>query len=252
MSGSRKDYFQRIRVLMDSMQHPWPRLRNRLSGKNFMVLAPHFDDETIGCGGTISEHTGLGHKATVVYLTDGRAGNPNGFYPDITSVREKEAQKACGLLGVSDIRCLNQPDGKLKSSPRLCKQIEDIIIDVNPDTVMLPWFLDDNKDHMVSNIILKDVIPNIPFDFRIYSYEVWTALCPNVTVDISGVIQKKKNALEAYTSQLRYHDFVNTTLGLNQYRSVYNLNGQGFAEAFIESNKREYLDLFSLCHPEDD
>ena len=42
-----------------------------------VVLAPHMDDETLGCGGTIARHVRAGAQVTVIFLTDGRRGGPS-------------------------------------------------------------------------------------------------------------------------------------------------------------------------------
>src|SRR5262245_2441565 len=53
-----------------------PRLCTEPGGQRVLVLAPHPDDEVIGCGGTLYKHTRAGHAVTVVYMTDGRKGDP--------------------------------------------------------------------------------------------------------------------------------------------------------------------------------
>src|SRR3989338_967471 len=69
--------------------------------QNVLVLAPHFDDETIGCGGTIRKHILGGNRVCVVYVTDGRKGIPDlADKEKVTEIRKGEAKKALGILGV--------------------------------------------------------------------------------------------------------------------------------------------------------
>jgi N-acetylglucosamine malate deacetylase 1 len=233
-------YFRKLMALMDANAHPWPKLSEVPLGRRLLVVAPHFDDETIGCGGTIRLHAGLGSRVTVVFLTDGGAGDREGHYQDIVAVRKSEAVKACGILGVSAMHMLDEPDGRLKSTDELCGRLASLISDIAPDAVFCPWPLDDGGDHAEAGRILSESIRMSHCDFRVWLYEVWSALPPNATVDVSAAISAKREALGAYASQLRYRDFVNASCGLNGYRSLYNLGGRGYAEAFLQMSTGEY------------
>jgi N-acetylglucosamine malate deacetylase 1 len=246
MAFIKTDYFYTLKSYLGKNSHPWPKSIKIIPGKHLLVIAPHFDDEAIGCGGAILAHKALGNKVTVVYLTDGCHGDKNRLYGDIRSIRSEEAKKACKILGISDYRLLNQPDSKLKPTPKLCSLLAEIIGEVKPESILIPWFLDDDGDHKAANVALARVAARSRLDFNVYSYEVWSLLHPNITVDISAFIGYKRKALKAYSSQLNYHNFLNSVLGLNRYRSVYNLCGNGYAEAFFRSSKNEYIRLSNL------
>src|SRR5690348_632327 len=77
---------------------------------NVLVIAPHPDDESIGCGGTICAHAGHGDRVTVVFLTSGELGLRELTKEEAWRVRELEAEKAADILGVASVTFLRRPD----------------------------------------------------------------------------------------------------------------------------------------------
>ena len=74
-------------------REPWPELVELPPGREILVLAPHFDDEAIGPGGTLVKHARAGHRITVAFMTDGRRGDPlvNAVEPAAEPVRTPSA-----------------------------------------------------------------------------------------------------------------------------------------------------------------
>ena len=68
---------------------------------NVLVVAPHPDDESIGCGGTICLHAGRGDRVAAVFLTSGECGLSDMPKLEATRMREREAEEAAGILGIS-------------------------------------------------------------------------------------------------------------------------------------------------------
>src|SRR6185436_21151558 len=90
------------------------RERGRFSLKRVLVISPHPDDESIGCGGTLRGHVLAGDRVEVVFLTSGEAGG-HGKPPDETArIREQEAKAAGSILGVRKIEFWKQPDSKVR------------------------------------------------------------------------------------------------------------------------------------------
>src|SRR5687768_14683383 len=77
---------------------------------NVLVIAPHPDDEAIGCGGTICLHAQRGDRVMTVFLTSGELGLKELAREEAWRTREKEALKAAKLLGLADVAFLRQPD----------------------------------------------------------------------------------------------------------------------------------------------
>jgi N-acetylglucosamine malate deacetylase 1 len=245
MHGLKTKYLQKLKGFIDSGSHQWPRLKSPPFGRRILVLAPHFDDETIGCGGTLALHAKAGVEVTVAFLTDGSSGDRDHIERDIVSARKAEAKRACALLGVSNIIFFDEKDGSLEPRREVCEKVAETVSKIRPDAVFAPWPYDDDRDHRACALILAEAAKDSP-GYVVYSYEVWSPMHPNVTVDVTAVADTKENALREYVSQLRYKDLIGSFQGLGRYRSILNLRGRGYAEAFIESSKIEHASLASL------
>jgi LmbE family N-acetylglucosaminyl deacetylase len=213
-------------------------------GDRVVVLSPHFDDDVIGCGGTLYKHVSSGNTVSVIYLTDGKKGDPSFTDEDLLSdTRKEEARKATKILGIENLIFLDEPETKLRVTPVLIKKLEKIIREIKPDLLYIPSFLDNHIDHFEINRILLGLTKQLSLECNVAAYEVWTPLLPNMLVDITSVVKKKEDALKQYVTQLRQVDYASTTLALNRYRSAVNLKGHGYAEAFLFLTLREYADL---------
>ncbi len=211
-------------------------------GDNILVLSPHFDDDVIGCGGTLSKHILGGDKVTIVYLTDGRAGDPS--FEDkalLEKTRKQEAIAATKILGIDNLIFLDEPETKLTSNKNLIYKLSEIFNQIKPNLVYIPWFLDNHIDHLELNRIFLNL--DIKFNFNICAYEVWTPLIPNIIVDIGDVISKKEEALKKYQTQIKQVDYLTTTLALNKYRTITNLKGRSYAEGFLYLLVKDYVNL---------
>jgi len=77
---------------------------------NVLVIAPHPDDETLGCGGTLIRHVQLGDRVSAIFLTSGELGLKQMPQEEAWRVRESEAQDAAQVLGLADVHFLRCPD----------------------------------------------------------------------------------------------------------------------------------------------
>lgn len=209
-----------------------------------LVLAPHMDDETIGCGGTLALHARQGAAITVVFLTDGRSGGGGiGVLSgearrekenELVHTRKREAKSALATLGISDMRCLDARDGRLAEDvDSAAATLRAVLQDVRPQIVYLPIFTDEHTDHRAANLVLLKAIDAEGADFQCAGYEVWTPLFPNCLVDIGSTMSLKREALAHYKSQLQDGDYMHASEGLNAYRSIALLGSRdSYAEAF--------------------
>lgn len=221
-----------------------PQLIEKPSGESIVVLSPHFDDDIIGCGGTLYKHVLSREKVSVIYLTDGREGDPSMSDKNaVEKLRKNEAKDATKIIGVTDIIFLDQPETRLRTTHALLKQLRDILFELKPDLLYIPSFLENNIDHLEANRILLNLSKKSAFDMTVAAYEVWTPFVPNFIVDITSVMPVKEKALMQYKTQLRQVDYAGTTLALNRYRSALNMKGIGYAEAFFITSWREYINL---------
>lgn len=222
-----------------------PELIHMPEGHRALVLSPHCDDDVIGLGGTMHRHALSGDPVTVVYFTGGTYAK-GGTDETAMVYRNDEARRAAGILGVTDLIFMDQHGGRLKPSKHLLEWLGQILRKVQPDVIYLPWLLDNHVDHRAVNQIFLYSCRRWKGTAAVYAYEVWTPLMPNRIVDITEHADMKEKALSQYTSQLEDVDYVNTTMALNRYRSITNMKGKGYAEAFLCMDIEKYLDLLSM------
>ncbi|MET0963620.1 MAG: PIG-L deacetylase family protein [Noviherbaspirillum sp.] len=138
----------------------WAGLRNLPSidlgqlappGRRILVLAPHPDDELLGCGGLIRLLAGLGREVQVVAVTDGGASHPGSArWPSALLMQERaresaEALRRLGAPGVPLLR-LGLDDGQLTAQmPRLVEMLDQLV--APGDLLVATWRRDGHPDH---------------------------------------------------------------------------------------------------------
>jgi len=218
-----------------------------------VVLAPHMDDEVLGCGGTIARHVTAGSDVSVIFLTDGRYGGAgiagrNGHEPDpheIVDVRKAEARCAAQILGIRTLIFLDAEDSRLRSDPLVADRLREILERDRPDIVYLPFFLEGHLDHRAANDVLLAATRGSGLRFECRGYEVWTPLVPNCMISIDETIDLKRQALGCYQSQLAVTDYLHSSIGLSAYRAMGLGSRSGrFAEAFHTLELADYRRLY--------
>lgn len=233
-----------LRVLKDSaVLFPYPQLIDKPAGSKVLVLAPHPDDDILGCGGTLVKHVRAGASVTVLYLTDGRKGDPTfASEDDLVRQRQREARAACSVLGVERLEFFGIPDQELRASENLVARIGESIGRHKPDLIYVPFFLDNHADHYETCRALARVREARGID--IAAYETWTPLAfPNIVIDISRTVSLKERALRCHETQLKVIDYVAAFRGLGAYRGAFARTR--FAEAFMFMKIEEYAGLAS-------
>jgi len=231
---------------------------DELPGRRVVVLAPHMDDEVIGCGGTLRRMAQRGADISVVFLTDGRWGDAGleamdersrrARQRELMEVRKAEAHRAAEIIGISTLYFLDGEDSALAATPFVRGQVQSIFGARNPDTVFFPCPGDPHPDHRATARALWEAAQARPWSFTCYAYEVWAPLDPTCIVEITDTFPVKEQALRAYRSQLKDRDFLRVVRGLNAYRSML-LDGRGFAEAFWRGGVSDLAGLFVSASP---
>lgn len=184
--------------------------------KRILVLVAHSDDEALGCGGTIAAQAGRGAEVTVMFLTNG-VGARNSGSTDPEALRRAEAARKGGdILGVKNIIQRDFPDNRLDSLPLLeiVQSIEPVIADLQPSVILTHFAEDLNVDHRVCHQALLTACrpqPGHPvrtiLGFEVPSSTEWAfsapRFAPNFFIDISGQLDKKLKALDAYHEEMR-------------------------------------------------
>ncbi len=236
--------------LAGSWEDQTPELISDFNADPVLVLAPHPDDEVIGPGGTIRRHILAGAAVTVAILTDGRWG---GYNPDGTLVerRKQESRRAAEIIGTPPPIFFDAPDSNLVETPELVARIGQLFAEKNPKYVYLPALNDGHPDHWSTNRILNHLLLRLSSEVLrrlvLRGYEVWTPLLANRYVDITSMVELKRQAIEAFPSQTGNDDYASAALGLNRYRSLQHLHGRGYAEAFRQMTADEFRHLFTAA-----
>lgn len=195
-----------------------------------VVVAPHPDDETIGCGGMLRLTADRGERTVVVFLTSGEGGVRGVPPEEARRVREEEAGLAAQVLGVSRSVFLRGRDWSLAADvPWLTPAVEAVLHDENPDLVLSPHPDDAHQDHRAAAELLLASIPaGLAPDIAMY--EVWTPMSFfHEVMDISSVMEAKVAAVRCYRSQVAQLRYDRAVEGLAAYRGAL-AGGCAFAE----------------------
>ena len=205
-----------------------------LTGKKALVIAPHPDDESIGCGGSLALHVLAGDPVKVVFLTNGAEGDSSGKMAKRTYVelRQNEAAKACACLGVTDLEFWSYEDRSLAGSRGALLRMIDLLEDYRPDLVYAPSPLEFHPDHRAACSLLCDAIRSCHYDTEVAFYEVGQPLRVNLLVDITRVLACKMQAMNTYESQLAEMPYGDISEALSRYRSMTLPEGVTHAEGF--------------------
>jgi N-acetylglucosamine malate deacetylase 1 len=199
-----------------------------------MVIAPHPDDEAIGCGGTICLHGASGHRVVVVFVTSGELGLKTLPRERAWQVREREAEMAAEILGIQALTFLRQPDWFVRdAATATARLLRPVLEREAPRVIYLPHEQDGHPDHQVSPAIVRAALADINIATPVlWGYEVWTPLASWDNVeDVTGVMRRKLRAIGCYRSQLEQYRYDRAIRGLNQYRGILGA-GCRYAEAF--------------------
>jgi LmbE family N-acetylglucosaminyl deacetylase len=201
-----------------------------MPGRSVLVLAPHADDEVIGCGGALAAHAAAGVPVRVVIATDGARGHDGDSASAYSSQRHREACRAAQLLGYGTPECWGLPDRGLEYGEGLVTRIVAALGDA--DTVYAPSLHEFHPDHRAMAMAAIEAVRRAGGDRRLVQYEVGAPLAPNTLLDITPWVDVKRRAMACFESQLaeqRYDEHVDA---LNRFRTYTLPRNVVAAEAF--------------------
>ncbi|MQY73505.1 MAG: PIG-L family deacetylase [Dehalococcoidia bacterium] len=180
-----------------------------------LVIAPHPDDEVLGCGGTIARHTLAGDEVYLCIVT--KAYPPEWPEPEIKE-RKAEVLRVNKILGIKKTFSLDLPTARLDTIPQkeLNDSIAGVIEEVKPEVVYIPHKGDVNKDHKLvfsAAVVATRPRPGIAVR-KVVCYEtlsetdwapplVESVFIPNSYVDISDTLEVKLKAMTGYASEIK-------------------------------------------------
>ena len=211
-----------------------------------LVLAPHPDDEALGCGGTIKLITSSGGTVDVLYMTRGEMGLETtqgvaqSVQDELAQQRSLEAREACRILGVRKVDFLAGRDSHLKQEPELWRGVWQALQADSYRSVFCPWHNDNHADHAATFQILLAALRSYPDDIDVWLYEVWTPLESNIAIPIDSTIHSKLEAIGAHQSQRSCADFPRAFRALAQYRALLCPLSK-YAEAFFTTDREQLI-----------
>ena len=187
-----------------------------------LVVAAHPDDEVLSCGGTIARHADGGDQVQVLIVAEGATSRQQQRdryqATEELSALAQAAQRGGAILGAQGVELLDLPDNRLDSLDRLdlIKRIEERIARLQPQVVYVHHAGDVNVDHRRLHEAVVTACRPTPghpvkrlLSFEVASSTEWqppgsaSFFQPNWFVDISAQWQRKREALEAYASEMR-------------------------------------------------
>ncbi len=189
-----------------------------------LVIAPHADDESLGCGGAIALLRKFDCEAIILVLSDGTLSHPNSKkFPAaaLRDLREKEILAALEILGVAaaekttflryrDRSVPNENSPEFADAVGICSRY----LEKNqPATILLPWRRDPHPDHFASNQIIRAAKSQTGLTAKLLEYPIWLwelatgADAPQTNeargwrLNIGSVARQKQRAIAAHQSQ---------------------------------------------------
>jgi len=185
-----------------------------------LVIAPHADDETLSMGGTIAKYLKNKIEVHIAILTgpsDNKAYNHPFLDENYLKIIRNESKLALKTLGVKNIHYFNHPPVLLADKPtwEINKIIGDLIEEIKPSEVFIPFSYDLHSDHKkisyAVNVALRPYLDKAFSTRKIIAYETLSEtdleflaprFSPNIFVDISNTISIKLKAMSCYKSQV--------------------------------------------------
>ncbi len=189
-----------------------------------LILAPHPDDESLGCGGLIAACCARGTVPAIVVVTDGAGSHPGSRThppPRLRAVREQEAREAAQLLGVAPdmVAFLRLPDTAAPSAGATFRNAVGTITRIarasDCRAILAPWQHDPHCDHEAADAMARRAARMLGIPHLSYPVWGWTLPAdfplPDTPIegwrfDISGHLQVKRAAIAAHASQ--YSDLI--------------------------------------------
>jgi LmbE family N-acetylglucosaminyl deacetylase len=192
-----------------------------------IIFAPHPDDETLGCGGTIAKKLAEGYEVIIVVMTDGRFLLLKSFGIDddpspeqVKDIRRGEVLRATKILGVPEknVIFLDFVDGTLKENEEAAEEkVTEILEKYMPSEVYFPFERDAHPDHQAANRIVRRAVEKFDIKPMMYRYTIMHKAArfgplieflasifkrDRIYVDVSEFLPLKKEAVKEFKSEL--------------------------------------------------
>lgn len=189
-----------------------------------VIIAPHPDDESLGCGGTIALLRKAGLQVYVIFVSDGTLSHPNSKKYPAEKLRRLRETEAVNALQILDVPAANASFMRLKdrSVPNQTDLNFDVVVQqmlvelnsIQPDTILVTWEKDPHPDHRASWQISTKAVSMLKKKPRVLQYLIWIwelGQQEDISADqqvkwfwvnIETTFQLKNKAIAAHVSQV--------------------------------------------------
>ena len=179
-----------------------------------LVIAPHPDDETLGCGGALFKHKAEGDDIYWLIITG--ISQEGGWQEKVVNKRDNEIDAVAEKYGFSDVFNLRLPTTKIDTLPvsDLIEEISNVYKKVEPDIIYMPFAYDVHTDHQIIAKALQSTLKwfRYPHIKKVYMYEIPSEtefnfvenrfFRPNVFVNISLYLEDKIEVMKIYAGEM--------------------------------------------------
>jgi len=210
-----------------------------------LIVAPHPDDETLGCGGTLFRHKAEGDDIYWVIITN--ISMDNGWSNKSVKIREVEIGNTAEKYGFTDVFNFCLPTTKIDTLPvfDLIEKITQVYKRIEPEIIYIPYTYDVHTDHQIVTKALQSTFKwfRYPYIKKVLMYETLSEtnfsfinnieFHPNVYVDISKYLNNKIETMKIFESELGEHPFPRSEKALRALATLRGTqSGYESAEAF--------------------
>ena len=215
-----------------------------------LVLAPHPDDEVLGCGGLAAQLAAVGGEVRVLWLSDGGGNAVGEERAERATHRREEAEAAAEVLGLVVAGHLGLPDGRLAHHrEEIATALAEELAEGRPEIVLVPSPLESSVDHRATFRALHHLLGSLrPGDalwstvqgLRVFTYEVNHPQYPDLLVAVDDQLDLLRQAMDCHRSQQEEHDYLGARLGLAGFRTLSLPPGIEYAEAYRQLDLEDF------------
>jgi len=145
--------------------------------RSAIIFSPHYDDETLGCGGTIIRRRDAGAAVTIVFMTDGSQSHKY-WMPtaELSKRRSSEGREAAAALGVGpdDVIEMHFPETALaQQCEHAVQAVATFLKERRPDDVFVPYYREPPADHRATTNIVLAALKETDASPTVYEYPIW-------------------------------------------------------------------------------
>jgi LmbE family N-acetylglucosaminyl deacetylase len=213
-----------------------------------LVIAPHPDDEVLGCGGTLLRKKAEGGELGWLIVTG--MSESDGWSPERIQMRDSEIARVPSVIGFDRVYNLGLPTTKLDTIAMsdIVRRFSETFVDFEPDEVLVPHHGDVHSDYEVVFDAAAACVKwfRYPFVTRVLAYETLSetdlaldpsrVFRPTVFVDISDFLEKKLEVMKVYESEMGGFPFPRSAEALRALATV-----RGAAAGFSATEAFELL-----------